>query len=73
MFGSGLPVGAVLWVTLRALEVGTPTAYGDCLLADGTGILVACVLVAVGLFGLGARLRSEEPVDITAPDNPLPA
>lgn len=73
MFGSGLAVGAVLWSTLRVLEVGSPTVYGDYLLVDGISVFTGCVLVALGLFGLGAWLRSEEPVDITEPDNPLPA
>jgi hypothetical protein len=73
MFGSGLAAGAVLWATLRVREVGTPNAYGDYLLVDGTGVLTASVLVALGLFGLGAWLRSEEPADIAEPDNPLPA
>ncbi len=73
LLGGGLAVGGVTWTVLRGLEVGTPNVWGDYMIVNLTGVTIGAVLVAVGLYGVGAWLRSEEPADIDQPDIVMPA
>lgn len=64
LYGIGFLAGAVTFLIARALEVGTVDEWGDYPAAWAAGVVVACTVTAIGLFGLGTWLRHEEPVDI---------
>ena len=73
-YGSGMLLGLVTFVVLRALEVGPVDEWGDYEVAWQGGLTVGLLVTAAGILGLGLWLRGEEPVDIdTTPDDALTA
>ena len=73
IFGFGWAAGAAAWAVLRGLRVGTADVWGDYIVANATGVTIGAVASAVGLFGLGAWLRSERPATVAGSDNAVPA
>jgi hypothetical protein len=69
--GTGVASGGVVWAILRATE-GTLLEYrgmwGDSWVANVSGVTVAALILAFGLFGLGRWLRGEEPGSLDAAD-----
>lgn len=73
-YGSGMLLGLVTFVVLRAMEVGPVDGWGDYEVAYQAGLTVGLVITAAGILGLGLWLRNEEPADIdTTPDDALTA
>lgn len=64
LYGTGFLFGAATFLILRGLEIGTLDEWGDYPAAWDAGLAVACAITAIGLFGLGRWLRSEEPAEI---------
>jgi hypothetical protein len=73
-YGSGMMLGAVTFVVLRAMEVGPVDEWGDYEVAWQAGLTVGVLITAAGLLGLGIWLRKEEPADFgTKPDEAITA
>jgi len=60
----GFPIGFVTWLILTVTEFGDRDEWGDYPLAWGIGGLVGMGIVGLGLLGVAAWLREEEPVDM---------
>ena len=70
---TGFIVGVITFIVLTEMEVGTPDSYGDYPVAWNISTGIGIVIVSLGLIGLGAWLRSEEPADIDIDTTPIPA
>ena len=73
-YGSGMLLGLVTFVVLRAMEVGPVDEWGDYEVAWQGGLTVGLLVTAAGILGLGLWLRGEEPAEIdTTPDDAITA
>ena len=73
-YGSGMFLGLVTFVVLRAMEVGPVDEWGDYEVAWQAGLTVGLLITAAGILGLGLWLRNEEPADIdSTPDDAVAA
>ena len=75
-YGSGMFLGVLTFVVLRAMEVGPVDEWGDYEVAWQAGLTVGLLITAAGLLGLGLWLRNEEPANIdtgTTPDDAVAA
>ncbi len=65
--GAGLPLGAIVWAILRAID-GTLFEYsglwGTSWLANLIGISVGATVLALGLLGIGHWLQSHEVAEV---------
>jgi hypothetical protein len=71
LLAAAWPIGIGTLILLEELKVGPTDSYGDHEIASLTGFTLAATLFAIGLAGLGARLRNEksiDPIDITHHD-----
>ncbi len=64
LYGTGFLTGVATFFVMHSLKVGRLDSWGDYPAAWDGGVAVACGLTAIGLFGIGRWLRSEEPADI---------
>jgi hypothetical protein len=74
-FGSSIVAGGAVWVVLRAAGGGVDLSgfWGDTWAANQVGVVIAALLLAAGLLGLGRWLRSEPAVDLDLPDRTITA
>jgi hypothetical protein len=61
LLGIALPAGAIAFVIVRALELGSPDEYGDYPAATFAALTVGCVLNAAAMFATSRWLAREEP------------
>lgn len=66
-FAAAWPIAALTWSVVRWFELGSPDEWGDYWSATFAGLGVGVAVFALGLFGLGRWLRSEEPAELPVP------
>lgn len=63
LLAAAWPIGTGTLILLEELKIGPIDSYGDHKVAAMVGFTIAATLFAIGLAGLGARLRNEKMVD----------